>query len=453
VYPYRVGAGVHPAHHFIVNASHESTEAADSSLAFLREDQRESLGFTAEDTGPRFLALYASSGRTVSFSFAGETRRNAVLPPGFFVARDRVRPAPSLDNERRDDAALRETRFWAGGAASPFPRGPLPHQRDGFERYAAAAAAPKGIDAAWKPFPAGSAAEKLREKVSREGTIRLSPTLLEVFAACPFRFLLEKVLGIGELSLETAYDNPRVEGNLYHDAFRDLMREIARRDGFFRAEDLPAYRDLVPPLLGDIFAGILRRDEYPPRPVRAAWAERMADDLAEFLEREAGTFDGFETRGTELSLSAGIDEARAVLTGRLDRVAGRPGDPACVVVDYKTGKLPTRKSLRGEEGEPVSVQIPAYVFLLEKSGSPVRAALYYSVRGGGYENVFAADQDDAWLDADAMAQAETRLVGLLASSAERLRAGDYRVIPGECEPCAFRGVCRRKYLSEREGGT
>jgi len=126
-----------------------------------------------------------------------------------------------------------------------------------------------------------------------------------------------------------------------------------------------------------------------------------------------------------------------------------PGDAACQVVDYKTGGLPTGPELRGEKDVP-SVQIPSYVYLLEKSGFPVDRALYYSVKEGRYRAAYAA-AGKADLGPEEMRKVLETLLRLGASAADRIRGGDYRFYPEDCEPCAFRGLCRRKYLIERRG--
>ena len=449
IYPYRVTAGIFPSRHFIINAGHESTETGDRSLAFLREDEKEALGLSPAEVGDLLLSLYTASGDRVFFSFAGETRRGMALPAGFFVTREKVRKTPGLEEERRADASLRERAYWSGHGENPFPAGPLPIQKEGFRRYTLASGAKRGLDAGREILPARTAAGLLTERVFRDGKVRLSPSSLQIFAHCPFRFLLECCLGLEESRLDAVGDDPRMEGILYHEAFRELAREISRRDGPFRGENREAYRALVPAIVKGTLDGLPGKETWPLSPLRRAWAERMTEDLWWFLDREAEEFDGHETRKTEFSLSCDLEGAEAVLTGRLDRVSGVPGDAACQVVDYKTGGLPTGPELRGEKDVP-SVQIPSYVYLLEKSGFPVDRALYYSVKEGRYRAAYAA-AGKADLGPEEMRKVLETLLRLGASAADRIRGGDYRFYPEDCEPCAFRGLCRRKYLIERRG--
>lgn len=450
VYPYRVSAGVYPAYHFIVNACHERTRAVSSPFAFLREDCKEALGLADRDLSDSFLSLYCRSGENVSFSYSREPRGGAVLPAGFFVGRDRVRPAAGIGEERRNDALRSEVRFWAGKPEGPFTGGPLPYQREGFLRFSSTAMVPGRIDASAAPLPPGELTEALAAAVSGPEGVRFSPTGLEIFAACPFKFLLCRVLGIVETSFDINFENHLLAGNLYHEAFGGLLREIAA-DGVFRGENPERCRSLVPPLVERLFSGLTRRDEYPPSPVRAAWAEKMADDLGIFLQRESELFDGCELRETEKSFDVVIEEAGCGLRGRVDRISARPGEAGLILVDYKTGKPPAKGSVTGDSADPPSVQIPAYVLMLERSGQPVEEALYYSVAEGKFFRVFGTS-GKAWLDRPGMDRVTAGLAELLRRSAERVRAGDFSADPAGCEYCEYRSVCRKKYVLERRGG-
>jgi ATP-dependent helicase/nuclease subunit B len=182
----------------------------------------------------------------------------------------------------------------------------------------------------------------------------VSPTSLETLAGCPFRYFLERGLGLDPI--EDAEPNPDVwldpltRGSILHDLYAAIMREIrdrgetpdpARHGSRLRAlgeEALAAQRALVPPPSD----GVFERE-----------AHELQNDLALFLKFEAEDCAhrrplGFEvafggaTQGEALGRREPVtidlgNGLRFRLRGRIDRI-DRLADGSYEVVDYKTGR-------------------------------------------------------------------------------------------------------------------
>jgi ATP-dependent helicase/nuclease subunit B len=182
----------------------------------------------------------------------------------------------------------------------------------------------------------------------------VSPTSLETLAGCPFRYFLERGLGLDPI--EDAEPNPDVwldpltRGSILHDLYAAIMREIrdrgempdpARHGPRLRAlgeEALAAQRALVPPPSD----GVFERE-----------SRELQNDLALFLKFEAQDCAhrrplGFEvafggaTQGEALGRREPVtidlgNGLRFRLRGRIDRI-DRLADGSYEVVDYKTGR-------------------------------------------------------------------------------------------------------------------
>jgi ATP-dependent helicase/DNAse subunit B len=181
----------------------------------------------------------------------------------------------------------------------------------------------------------------------------VSPTSLEELAKCPFRYFLQRGLGLG--SVDDTEPNPDVwldpmtRGTILHDLFAAIMREIrdrketpdpARHGARLRELGLAAlarHRALVPPPSD----GVYEREE-----------RELLSDLALFLKFEAEDSArrrplGFEvafggaTEGEALGRREPVtidlgDGLRFELRGRIDRL-DRLADGTYEAVDYKTG--------------------------------------------------------------------------------------------------------------------
>lgn len=181
----------------------------------------------------------------------------------------------------------------------------------------------------------------------------VSPTSLEELAKCPFRYFLQRGLGLDPIDdAEPDPDvwlDPMTRGSILHDLYATIMREIRdrgetpdpARDGprlrELGEQALAAHRALVPPPSD----GVFERE-----------ARELQSDLALFLRFEAEDSSqrrplGFEvafggaTEGEALGRREPVtidlgDGLRFPLRGRIDRI-DRLADGSYEVVDYKTG--------------------------------------------------------------------------------------------------------------------
>ena len=280
----------------------------------------------------------------------------------------------------------------------------------------------------------------------------VSPTSLEDLAKCPFRYFLQRGLGLDPIDdAEPDPDvwlDPLTRGSILHDLYAAIMREIrgqtdppdpARHGPRLRAlgeQALAAHRALVPPPS----EGVFERE-----------ARDLQRDLALFLRFEAEDHAhrrplGFEvpfgsaTEGEALGrrepvtidLGAGL---RFKLRGRIDRI-DRLADGAYEIVDYKTGAafLPGGLAATfagGRQLQHALYALAAAELLRESAGEARVVGSYYfpTARGRRERQVRAATQ--------AQAAAVLRdLFDVLAAGAF-VHSPD----PEDCRFCDYRRAC------------
>ncbi len=209
-----------------------------------------------------------------------------------------------------------------------------------------------------------------------------SPSELEVYAGCPFRYFVGRVLGLDER--ET--DRRRMHyGTLVH---RVLQRHYeGRRAALGTTGPLPPTDAADRARLVALFreeAGQLEDGMLPP-------------ELAALFEAEAGVADLLMLVLTEIEARAGhgnlltehavgpvllghdADGRPVLLAGKTDRVDVRVAAPAdAVVFDYKTGRVLTAAERRHRTGDGRLLQLPLYGALLMQARPDLR------VVGGAY---------------------------------------------------------------------
>jgi|GEM_PF-1733825 len=304
----------------------------------------------------------------------------------------------------------------------------------------------------------------------------LSWSALRLWRDCPYRFLLERGFALRPAE-EVQEEFGRQEyGSLVHAALHsflepggDGLAALKQGDAILATEFLDAaaaaaflpgsealpvrrlwlesFRRLVP---GLVKHEITRAADWTPLALEAGfrisltqvrdWAHQLAGDL-----------------GVSAGLPTGAIPEDVVLRGTIDRVDCRSdGGPGLAIIDYKTGKLPSGKSVENLK----DLQIALYSIAVEAGGlaevaaigSRVAEAFYYGLTDTG----IGPPKNGPHL---ALASPEGRLLLLRAagrllelSAAAAAGQGEFPLLPAEyagdgeshlpCSHCDFRGVCR-----------
>lgn len=481
VYPYRVSAGISPAFHFLVGATQAATQVEWTPLAFLRADERASLGVGDETATEEFLDLYQRSGTEVAISFSSEDPGGVELPPASFVLRGVVEGVDSPQSGLRsfplsdEDPYLSEAGVWTGSADLPEALHTL--QREGASFFGRVASRNGKLELTRRALLDRALAARIRERLSdRDGRLKVSATRLERFYACPFAFLFEAALEVEESSYTIEWSDPRIIGALTHELTRRLYGAIAERDRTFDGAHLADYRSLLASLAEGLFDEWEELGKAFVPPVWGSLKPHLVERVGRLLEEEAKRFDGLAVAALERSY---VDQREGlVLEGRIDRVSG--DDDHAVLVDYKRHIRVRRSAMReaaggareggdepadppeaSEEPElyaqdieglfqlvtPGSLQIPLYVALIEGEGKHVHSAAYYDIEKARYQLVYDEEDRRAWLDREGIEKMVALSERAAAGMAHRAAAGNWTVPdPARgCEDCSLRAVCRMKY--------
>ncbi len=298
--------------------------------------------------------------------------------------------------------------------------------------------------------PAGSSA-RLALDAQALSQRSFSPTALQNFAACPYRFYLSALLKLAKREEPSPLEelDPLQRGTLVHETQFALLTRL-RDEGLLpvREGTLARAQTVLEETLR--LVSDLHEDKLCPA-IPRVWEDGLAHvraDLREWLRRMV---DEHEWVPSHFELSFGLTEhddgrdaasvkdpvaldAGLLLRGSIDLVETRASDGALRATDHKTGKV------RAEQGSVVSggeiLQPVLYALAVEKilPGRVVTSGrLYYCTSTGDYTPV------DVPLDGVARDAVKTvvRAVG------DALAKGMLPASPdeGACRYCDFRDVC------------
>ncbi|MCK4543029.1 MAG: PD-(D/E)XK nuclease family protein [Spirochaetales bacterium] len=445
VFPYRVSAGIYPRYHFIPGASQDSTTVAIDPFPFLRDDEKTRLTTIENNLTDKFLTAYSRSGQSVWITSSKTSPGGPELPPPLYVAEKKTVTSVTPVSPERIPVSPeeRERRLWIGeDRAVP---GVYHWQKKGLSRISGTAFTPKGIDFTANQIGNDVLRNAVMASLKKDDELKISPTSLEAYWACPFSFLLQQGLSLGEEEYGEIFSDPPTEGSLMHEVLKEFFEWIKETGGGFHKSGLEAYKDKISEIFEDLTSPRERAgwDLLPP-----AWntmKDQLLEYLMNFLEQEAEEFEGWEPLLLEEMLATNVDSV--VLHGRIDRLSGHEGN--FFLIDYKRTVKVSVADLRVEEGVLRSLQIPCYLYLLRENGWGVEGAAYYDLRKAAYK--YLAKRGRKPLSSEEMNEAVEVTIQAVRDMAGQLGAGDFRIPEQDCGGCSLRGICRDRFVIRSDG--
>jgi RecB family exonuclease len=287
------------------------------------------------------------------------------------------------------------------------------------------------------------------------GARSYSPTALQTFAACPYRFLLQAIHRLRPREDRTSPEqlDPLTRGSLFHEtqfAFFGEVRALAL---------LPLHRDFESQLLDvadralESVASRYEEDLAPAIPrIWRSEIETLRSDLRGWIKKLLEADSGYAPSHFEFAF--GLDEVdgrkrdpsstaepAVVLDGRklrgsIDLVERDWRRRLLRVTDHKTGRAPSEKGIvigGGELLQPVIYALAAEALIAGEGERVESGRLFYCTHRGGYLEV------DVALDDRSRAAARQ----LLDTVEDAIRRGFLPAAPreGACEWCDYRAVC------------
>ncbi len=239
---------------------------------------------------------------------------------------------------------------------------------------------------------------------------KLSVTSIATWIRNPYAIYAEHILKLKKLEELDADLDAADRGILIHQA----LEEFSKTYGAALPPDAEAR-------LVAIGRRIFSREDNPR--IRAFWQTRFAESAAWFIALERQRRDAGEyPAGIEAMGNCELDGF--TLYGYADRINSRQ-DGSLVIIDYKTGGVPTRQDVRAG----IEIQLPLLALIAAAGGfkgvpqSEVSSCAYWALKGRTYSRECAFDKELPEL----RTKAQKVLKGLIAAFADPDTA--YEAVP------------------------
>jgi RecB family exonuclease len=276
-----------------------------------------------------------------------------------------------------------------------------------------------------------------------------SPTALENFSKCPYKFVLQAIFRLEPREEPEALEaiDPLTRGSLTHQIQYEILTHLRERRMLpITPANLEAAQGELEQMVDDVAERW--RDDLAPA-IERVWKDgidAIRADLREWMRRSSQDPQRFCPERFELAFGLrGRDQADPAsskdpveiagglkLRGSIDLIE-RSADGVLRVTDHKTGKVRAQKNFiiaGGKTLQPVFYALAAERVLAE----PVRSGrLYYCTATGNYE--------ERIVEIDETARAAA--LDFVTTLSDALKTGFLPAVPEprECDWCNFRRVC------------
>jgi len=329
-----------------------------------------------------------------------------------------------------------------------------------------------------------SCKEKINNIIVMKRKGRYSPTALESFGQCPFRYFAGKLLGLEAVEEPALEMDARGSGTLNHAVLESFYKKMIKQNRLplkGGAEEKNILLDTAlkefekfrkAGLLGEM--SIWEAQEEKTLSALVRWHDAEVEDQRKNRFIPVGVEVVFDFKPYVnnpdydpylISLPGGDDRH---LTGRVDRIDIRVDGSCLRVVDYKSGSNAQKykKMVAREALGRVSFQPGIYMLLARDWVMNKKIMDKVDSMSGGYRLIHIDEARKAYLMTDSGKEREVddgsflgagagstllpeTFEGKVKTTIEKIESGQFYVSPVNCDYCDFPGLCR--YIATAKG--
>jgi CRISPR/Cas system-associated exonuclease Cas4 (RecB family) len=481
LYDYKVAAGIGPAVHFIINMNQEAAAVVyTGGASFLQEDRKSLLGIKDRDISGEFIRAYRFSGVFPVFTLSLKTFNGPAIPHRW-LSEFLGKPLSGDALRFPGDPYLVEASL-ADRRTAPSPSSPIypsEAQRQGWQALQILRKPPFAGDLRASSIMDSGLRAALEERLSeqalfrrakraptieKEETCYISPTDLNEYILCPFKWVLQRGLLIREKQTEIETIDQRDLGTLYHRILERLFMRIKQEDRCFRGDNFVMYQSYLKEETKATLEEARSREGAFQESIYAMLEQRILAALSDYLKGDLMILDGAEILGAEYPLRKNYAPGEPRLIGFADIVLEDKTE-GIILTDFKTGAIPTKKELlAGEKDAPENMQMAAYIAMIENPHAAaqteegddkkrmVTTARFYSIDNREYRRVVSEKEEQERnliprTDYDKEVASVDKVFGEVT---EAMKQGAYQTPKNHkqkiCGKCTVSSVCRIPFI-------
>lgn len=288
-----------------------------------------------------------------------------------------------------------------------------------------------------------------------------SISYLETYGACPYKFLLNKVLRVDEMERESEEFTPLDLGYVKHEVLKEFYYSYKSKieDYILNGKnfDFEEIYEFLKKKTKDKMKSISTVENSIEMNLIAL---NSANRLFEFIikdldrmksyERKALPYDFEVPFGEKRTFEINVDGKKIPFTGIIDRIDKYVNEDKYIIIDYKNSSLGINTIEDIKKG--ISLQLPLYI--LSQENREVVAGIYGILSMGEFEETLVLKDEGenlkisstkGILTKDELNAILENTKNNIKSFIESIHSGDFSVNPRKCDSyCIYKDICRIK---------
>ena len=263
-----------------------------------------------------------------------------------------------------------------------------------------------------------------------------SPSSLQQYADCPYRFFLYAIQRLEPRETPSALEqmDPLTRGALFHETQRALMEELKAKD------QLPVTQTNLPAVIQALDAALDRMAaefaEHLAPAIDRVWrseVEELRTDLRGWLQHVALNGSMWTPEHFELEFKGVPILDGYLVKGKIDVVERHAVNGQIRITDHKTGAFPDKPPAFVGGGKTLQPILYSLAARAELNATVASGRLYFCTRKGKYNDIDIRITPDA----------EEKLAAVLQTVDEAIGKGFLPAAPAPkaCEYCDYSSVC------------
>lgn len=293
-----------------------------------------------------------------------------------------------------------------------------------------------------------------------------SPSRLETYAQCPFKYFSNRILNIPQEKEYSPQVDPEDRGTLFHNCLEKFLKEHG--DLFLETRKDPSKEkelfEKLEKVIEEVFQEMTSQMVYANAELYQHLKQKTLEQATLLLQNELEEARNIESPlvpthfewGFGTSLENSLDMGDIHLGGRIDRIDCDDASKNFLVLDYKTGSSATTK-FQDKLLNGLSLQLPIYITavqkLLLKDYTPIGGMLISAKSGerkqGLLDNQFNKTHflmrkgSKALLETEDLEQTIKATMEMIKNYVEKIRSGYFSAEPKDCKAkCDYKDICR-----------
>jgi len=481
ILPYKTAACAPFDCHIILGAGQNSLSVVHTQLDFLTRKKREDLGIFDEDASETFINLHRYNSKIPAAFFCSEQTFS-----GFTIAHSKINAPLKPKENYSSDPDLRNY-FSADHYRNEFSSDDLQplflheDQNSGFEEWKKRR---KQENSVYKGVNSNSEniRELIQDKMAKNPEFHnkysVSASSLNAYYKCSLKWLYERILGIGNVQIETSLTAENISGIVYHMVLERFLMQLKEKPLMkpVISDKSPALPESYQNLLGNCTDMVF--NSFPEIPLSSLSARFLKAEKKQFmfnlekcLVKFLSMFNGYIIKNCETWYRC--EHQNYYLNGKLDCIL-QDIDEKYVIVDFKMASLPKRIDCIYREAsgsavneKPADFQLPMYITLTEENTkNEVSAALFYSILDLKAEVIVGTvndmltgtvypkkENDRIYRTSEIYKQLTGQFKQKVHQFMEEISTGNLTVFESDqkiCYQCRFNSICRKVYIIKNE---